>query len=86
MPEAWLDRAATAWSVVIHPFPLYSDVLFMVYIQHREHPFRFLHGQYKTLREAQMEEKRLRGDLDALRCDKFQEKYRIGYDLKGSLL
>lgn len=80
------DRAESEWEVVINPFPLFGDILFMLYFKHKEHPFKFFHRQCKTLQDAQQEQRRLSHDLQALRCDKFMEKYRIGYDLKGSLL
>ena len=80
------DRAEGEWEVVINPFPLFGEVLYMVYFKHREHPFKFFHRQFKVLYDAQQEQRRLNRDLRDLRCDKFMEKYRIGYDLKGSLL
>ena len=81
-----LDRAAAEWEIVIRPFPLYGDTLFTLYFQHRQHPFRFLYRHFKSFREAQIAEKELTRDLNDLRVDKFREKYRIGYDIKGSLV
>jgi hypothetical protein len=85
MTEA-VDRAAEEWEILISPFPLYGELLYMIYFKHRHYSFKFFHRYYKSHREAQQEEKRLVKDLHALRTDKFKEKYRIGYDIKGSLL
>jgi hypothetical protein len=80
------DRATEEWEVVINPFPLFGEVLFMLYFKHREQPYKFFHRHYKTIHDAQQEQRRLNRDLRDLRLDKFLEKYRIGYDLKGSIL
>lgn len=80
------DRAVQQWEIQINPFPILGDVLFMIYFKHKEHPFKFFHRYYKNMHDAQREQRRLNHDLEALRTDKFMEKYRIGYDLKGSLL
>lgn len=79
-------RAVEVWEIVVSPFPIYGDVLFMLHFKHREHPFKFFHRYFKTLYDAQQEQKRLTRDLNELRSDKFMEKYHIGYDLKGSIL
>ena len=88
MPETLekTDRAVEEWEVVINPFPIFGDVLFMLYFKHREHPFKFFYRHYKNIQDAQQEQRRLNRDLNDLRIDKFKEKYRIGYDLKGNLI
>ena len=80
------DRAVEEWEILISPFPLYGDLLYMIYFKHRHHSFKFFHQYFKTHRDAQQEEKRLNKDLLEMRTDKFKEKYKIGYDIKGSLL
>ncbi len=80
------ERAVEEWDVVINPFPLFGELLYMLYFRHRSHPFRFFYRQYTSHRDAEQELRRVRVDLSAMRCDKFKEKYHIGYDLKGSIL
>jgi hypothetical protein len=80
------NRACDEWETQISPFPIGSDILFALHFKHREHPFKFFHGYFKTLYEAQQEQKRLGHDMEIMRCDKFKEKYHIGHDLKGAIL
>ena len=80
------ERAIEEWRVSVDATPLAGEVLFMVNFKHRTQPFQFLHSHYKTVHEARREEALLTKDLEALREDRFREKYQIGYDLKPTLL
>jgi hypothetical protein len=80
------DRAIDQWEILITPFPIGPDILMMVSFKSREHPFKFHHCSCKTLYEAQQVRKRLMTDMESMRNEKFMEKYRIGYDLRGSIL
>jgi hypothetical protein len=80
------ERAFHEWETLINPAPIGGDVLFMLYFKHKKHPFKFHHDSFKSLYEARKAEKPILADLQALRSDQFMEKYRIGYDLRGTIL
>lgn len=78
-------RARQDWDVIIEPFNLFGRLLYTVSFRHRRCKGKFFHRQCSNLFEAQREQARVAADLE-MRSDRFQEKYRIGYDLKGTML